>query len=241
VPGPGDDLTSPPPGATAAAIVEAWLDRLAAALPRRPRRARGAIVDELRDGLHEAVRAHQDRGDPPILAARAAVAEFGDPATVAGSFADELAAARARALALRLIGTGPAVGALWLGALLGGPAAAAAAPPIPPWDLRLAGLPAAAWLLVPAAVVTVLIATMLVLATTGRLSRWLPARPRLAPAAAATAALITAAVDLGMLTLLTVQALRAGPVAGTLLPLAATASLTRMTLATRAARGVAGR
>jgi VIT1/CCC1 family predicted Fe2+/Mn2+ transporter len=240
VPGPGHDLTGSPPGATAAAIVEAWLDRLAAALPRRPRRTRAAIVDELRDGLHEAIRAHQDRGAPPILAARAAVAEFGDPATVAVSFTDELAAARARALALRLIGTGPAVGALWLGALLGGPAAAASALPIPPWHLRPAGLPAA-WLLVPAAVVTVLIATTLILTVTGRLSRWLPARPRLAPAAAATAALITAAVDLGMLTLLAVQALRAGPVAGPLLPLAAAASLTRMTLAARAARGVAGR
>jgi hypothetical protein len=226
---PPGDLSGDPPG-VAGATVDAWLGRVAAALPG-PRRARAAIVDELRDGLHEAIGARRARGAPAPAAARDAVAEFGDPATVAAAFAGELSAAGARALGLRLVGSGPLVGALWLGALLTGPTGL----PIPPWHGRPAG-PLAAWPLVLAAVATVVAATALIVATTGRLSRWLPVPPRLPAAAAATAGLVTAAVDLTVLATLAAWALGPSPALGPLLPLAVAASLTRMTLAARAAR-----
>lgn len=237
MPAADHDLTGPAPPVpalpgAAAPVLAAWLDRLAAALPG-PRRPRAAIVDELRDGLHEATRARLANGAPAEVAANAAIAEFGDPATVASAFADELAAARARTMTLALVGTGPLIGIAWLGALLTSPAVPPL--PIPPWQGQPTGL-WTAWPLVPAAVATVVAAAVLVLATTGRLSRWLPARPRTAPTAAATAGLTTAAVDLALLAMLAAQVLRTELIAGPLLPLAAAASLIRLILATRAAR-----
>lgn len=258
MPAAGHDLTGPErldPGrggqelpAPAAAVLEDWLDRLAATLPG-PRRARAAIVEELRDGLYEATLARLVASAGAAGAAHAAVAEFGDPATVARGFVGELADARARTLTLTLVGSGPLVGAAWIGALA--PAATSAGLVIPPWQAQ-AGRLWAAWPLIPAAVATIIAAAVLVIAATGPLGRWLPAhlrhRPRLAPTAAATAGVITAAVDLSLLVALAASALSAfgtgpipDPLAGSsavpLLPVAVAASLVRLTLATRAACG----
>jgi hypothetical protein len=77
---------------------------------------------------------------------------------------------------------------------------------------------------VPAAVVSVL--------ATGRLSRWLPIGPAIAPTAAGLAAVLCVAGDL----LLVAWATTLGGLAWPLAVLAATASATRLTLAGRAAR-----
>jgi hypothetical protein len=84
---------------------------------------------------------------------------------------------------------------------------------------------------------------VLVVAATGRASRWLPTRPTLAPAAAATVGIAAVVVDLTMLGMLTGQALVApAALAWTPAGLAAAASLTRVVLASRAtSRSLAAR
>ena len=216
-----------PVPAAATAILERWLARCAAALAGPPRR-RAAIVEELRDGLHEATSARLARGMSAPDAARAALTEFGDPLAVAAAFAAELAAARARAMTGALVGSGPLVGLTWIAALLtshGG--------------MRVLVSARAAWPLLPIVVGAVVLAAVLVTLATGRLSRWVPARPGLVLGTAAAAGLATVTLDLSVLGLLAFKALTAGwaPLAGPLLPLAVTASVTRLTMATRAAHG----
>lgn len=223
----------PPPTPAAHRILDGYLADLAARLPG-PTRARQAILAELGDGLADATQAHLASGLPPAAAARAAVAEFGDPPTLADAFAPELTGLQARRRALTLIRTGPLVGGLWVAAL--------AASQIPPWRHGLAsvwvGLP-----LVGLAILAAGLATLLVVAATGRASRWLPARPTLAPAAAATVGIAAVVVDLTMLGMLTGQALVApAALAWTPAGLAVAASLTRLVLASRAAsRSLAAR
>ena len=218
-------------------LLEGWLAAVAARLPG-PARSRQAVVTELRDGLHEGLDAHQARGLPPILAAQAALAEFGDPDQVAHAFAPELAAVHARRVALTLARTGPLLGALWVVALVASPLSTTLiAQPVAPWRWPwlpgpFAGLPLVGLVLlvgIPAAVLAVV--------STGRLHRWLPSRPRLAPTAAAAAALAGMTVDLTLLAMLSAQALLAPTqLAWTLAILAASASLTRLALSGRAAR-----
>jgi hypothetical protein len=126
-----------------------------------PRPVRASILDELRDGLHQAAAARRDTADP----AAAAIAEFGTPAQVAAAFADELAGAQARRTARGYVLTGPPIGVLWVLALSAGG---------DPLDVI------GPWRLVPPVPVlaTAVLAAVLVLAGTGRASRWvrLPAR-----------------------------------------------------------------
>jgi hypothetical protein len=141
------------------AAFEAYLD----AVDRRlvgPRTTRAAILDELRDGLHQAA-ARRGGTDP----AAAAIAEFGSPAEVAAAFAGELAGDQARRTARGYLLTGPPIGFLWLSALSAGRN-----------PLDVIGL----WRLVPPVpvIAAAVLAAVLVLAGTGRASRWirLPAR-----------------------------------------------------------------
>ena len=83
----------------------------------RPPSARAAVTDELRDGLMEALETHQARGCSPQEATVAAIAEFGDPDTVAAAFGPELGAVQARRVALGLLVTGPLVGLTWIAAV----------------------------------------------------------------------------------------------------------------------------
>jgi hypothetical protein len=91
--------------------------------------------------------------------------------------------------------------------------------------------------LAAAALAVTLWASLFTVAATGRLTRWLPARPRLAPVTAAIAGFGTMAVDAIILVLLISQLLTA-PRALAPVPIAAaaTASLIRLMLARRAAR-----
>lgn len=93
--------------------IAAYLDAVGRRLvgPRAPRRA---ILDELRDGLHEAVATHHRRGVPAAEAVAAALHEFGSPAALASGFAGELANVRARRTTLAYLATGPLIGLCWL-------------------------------------------------------------------------------------------------------------------------------
>jgi hypothetical protein len=215
---------------TAEKAIRSYLAELADSLPG-PAGVRRDIVAELGAGLADAADAYRSGGLDPACAARAAIAEFGHPDQVAVGFRSELAAAQARRTALIFMTTGPLSGLLWAIALLASHIGVRFAP-----AYEWAGLPGGAQLAIHVAVVILAVAigsTFLTLATTGRLTRWLPARPA---AAAAVAAAAVAAVDITLLTMLTILAASTpGRLAALPLAAAAAASLTRLGLATRAA------
>ena len=214
--------------------VEGYLAEVAARLPG-PARAHAGIVAELRSGLLDAVDAHRSAGLPPDRAAEAAIGEFGDPAEVAASFRAELAAGQARRVAVTLLVTGPLVGLLWvatavashLGIHLGLPWRATSLAP---------GLGVGIFLLAVAVGITAW-AAIFGIASTGRLTRWLPARPRRAPAAAAVAGFGAVGADGLGLALLTAQlAVFQGRLSPVPAAAAAAASIARLLFAGRAAR-----
>ena len=153
---------------------------------------------------------------------------------MATAFAPELAGAQARRTALMLVRTGPLVGLVWIAALAAGHT--------PPWRHDLAGV----WLafpLVGLAIATAALSTLLVVAATGRPSRRLAPRPRLAPTATAAVAIAAIVADSTLLGMLTGQALTAPATiahlttpAGATVMLAAIASLTRLALSSRVTR-----
>jgi hypothetical protein len=203
---------------------DTYLAELAAALPG-PRHRRAAVLTEVLDGLCEAAGRHRAHGLTAEQASRAATQEFGTPADLAAAFAGELTAAQARQTVAILLFTGPLVGIWWL--LLLAPAS---------WWQNPIGL----WTAIPvlpligAAAVT----GAAVIATTGRLTRWLPeTTPARALAAAVAIGMLCIAVDL---TVLAVVAIRAGSGDTAAPPLlaatAVTASLIRLACATRAVR-----
>ena len=215
-------------------LVDAYLGEVAARMPG-PERARRNVLTELRSGLLDAVDTRRSAGLPAEAAARAALIEFGDAREVADAFRPHLAMVQARRVALTLVTTGPLVGLLWI--------AAAATSHItlrnaPPWQWP--GTPPLSPAVFPAVGAALLITIWSALATvgaTGRLARWLPVDPRIAAATAAAACFGAAAADLAIFALLASQ-LASTP--GSLAPLpvaaAAAASLTRLSLARRAAR-----
>ncbi len=208
--------------------IGAYLADVAARLPG-PAGARRDIVAELGTGLADAADAHRCAGLDPAGAARAAIAEFGSPDQVAAGFRGELAATRARRTALALMASGPVIGTLWVTAALASHLGTL------PW--QLVSLPPDARLAMHLAMIALAAAiggAVITVATTGRLTRWLPARPA---ASAAVAASGTAAWDVALLALLAAQAASSpGRLAALPVTAAAIASLTRLTFATRAAR-----
>jgi hypothetical protein len=214
--------------------VETYLAEIASRLPG-PARSRAEIVAELRSGLLDAADAHRSAGLPPARAVQAAISEFGGPGEVADGFRAEIAARQARRLSASLVAGGPLVGLLWLAAALASHLGLHLAPPwhwpdLPPLlgvGLRLVtvAIAAAAW------------AALLGIAATGRLTRWLPARPRHGPTVAVIAGFGAAGADLVLLSLVAgLLAVAPGTLAPLPIALAAAASLARLTLATRAAR-----
>jgi hypothetical protein len=206
-----------------------YLSTVSAQLPG-PMAARARITDELRDGLMEALEAHQTRGRSLREAAAAAIAEFGDPRMVAAAFGPELAAVQARRVALSLLATGLLVGLAWI--------AAVAINALPPWQHQLTG----PWLALPLVGLALAVACPalgLTVAVTGRLGRRLGGGfgrwSVLPPTAAAVAGLAAVLADLTLLAILAGQLLATpgsyvwGPVI-----VAAGASLTRVTFAGRA-------
>jgi hypothetical protein len=228
-------MTSPPRCTHAGGrAIESYLARVAAALPG-PAGARAAILAELRAGLLDAVDAYHCTGLGPRAAAQAAADEFGDPATVAAALRPGLAASHARRVAITLLATGPLVVVVWMGAAIGSHLGARDAPP---WQWAGA---APAWrILLPLAAAAFLVGVSMAaaaLAATGRLTRWLADRPRLAPTSAAVAGFACAVFDVILLLLLAHQLARAsGTLDTTPVALAATASTIRLVLARRTAR-----
>jgi hypothetical protein len=207
--------------------VAGYLAAVAARLPG-PADARAAVIEELRDGLLETLEHHLACGCSPQAATAAAIAEFGDPATVAAGLAPGLAAVQARRVAVGLGVTGPLVGGVWV--------AAAAANGVPLWRLQLPG----SWLALPLVGLALAVACPalgLTVAATGRFGRRLGRRVSFPPAAAAVAAAAAVVADLTLVGIITGQVL-GGPGSSEWAPviLAVGASLTRVTLASRAAR-----
>jgi hypothetical protein len=219
-------LTDPSRDPAARRVIGTYLAELADQLGG-PSAAQAAILTELEDGLWMATAAQQAQPMSPVKAAKAAVAEFGHPGTVAAGFGPELASATGRRVGLGLLATGPLVGTSWL-------LVAAAT-----WRWAGREPPAALGLLatVVGLVLAVAIpAAVLSVAASGRLARWLPVGPQLATTAAATAAGACVAGDLILLvSLLAAIALTDG-VAWPAALLAAGASSLRLSLAGRAAR-----
>lgn len=102
--------------AAAADVLGGYLTTLDAGLPVG-RRDRAAIIAEVGDGLASAVDAKLDRGADPDVAARQAVAEFGDPGDLAHQFASQLMLAHAHRLGGWLLLSGPVVGGAWIAAV----------------------------------------------------------------------------------------------------------------------------
>jgi hypothetical protein len=84
-------------------LIGGYVGALSARLPAR-------IVEELADGLEETYSHYLEQGLSEEAAARATVAEFGDPQLIAASFT---AASPARRAARRLLVTGPGAGLCW--------------------------------------------------------------------------------------------------------------------------------
>ncbi len=223
-----------PPEPGAGPAVERYLAEVTARLPGPPR-ARSGIVAELRSGLLDAADAHASAGLPPTEAVAGAIREFGDPAQVAGGFRAEIAASQARSVALTLLATGPLVGLLWLATAVASHLGIRFGLPWQ-WTGLSPGLRAGMLLVAVAAGVTAW-AAILGIATTGRLTRWLPARPRRAPTAAAVAGFGAVGADgLGLVLLAAQLATAPGKLSPVLAAAAAAASLARLMLARSAAR-----
>ncbi|HEX8131972.1 MAG TPA: permease prefix domain 1-containing protein [Actinomycetes bacterium] len=222
------------PEPAAGPAIEGYLAEVTARLPGPPR-AHAGIVAELRSGLLDATDAHRSAGLPPAEAAVAAIREFGLPARVADGFRAELAASQARRVALTLLVTGPLVGLLWIATAL---TSHLGIRPVLPWQetglspgLRV-GMP-----LVAVAIGVTALAALLGIASTGRLTRWLPARPRRAPTAAAVAGFGAVGADgLGLVLLAAQLATAPGKLSVVPAAVAAAASLARILLAGRGAR-----
>lgn len=220
--GPSDPAAGP--------TVEGYLAEVAGRLPG-PGRTHSGIVAELRSGLLDAMDAYQSAGLPADQAVQAAIREFGDPGRVAGGFRGEIAAAQARRVVVALLVTGPLVGLLWIAAAMASHLGARSAV-----SWQRAGLDAGL-LLVAVAVGVTAWAGIVGIASTGRLTRWLAAPPRLAPTAAVVAGFGAISADSLGLVLLAVQ-LAAAPGRLSLVPAiaAAAASVARLLLARRTVR-----
>ena len=213
--------------ADAVDVIDRYLADVARALPgSAPMDA--AVLAELRADLIEAAVGLTSQQPGPVAAAHAAIAEFGSIDTIAGAFRPELTTRRARRLGVILLASGPLVGGCWLAAALGSGSGAGSA-----------------WRWLPVMVAPLLIvgspATAFTVATTGRLTRWLPTSSTLCGAVAAIAGAAAAAGDLLLLLGCAVLLALAVPAPSPLVVLAAAASLARLTFVARAAHSALSR
>jgi hypothetical protein len=141
----------------------------------------GRIAEELADGLDDTYRSYLGRGLSPDAAARAAVAEFGEPETVVAAFTRS---SPSRRLARQLLAIGPPVGGCWAAVLI---ASRAWSWPVPVLVRVLAGV--------------ALIAIIAMLATAAFAPRYLLARRTAAAACSGLAAGDALAVILVLLTI----------------------------------------
>ena len=168
---------------------------------RGPRRRTGRILDEIADGLGEAISTRRASGYNDEDAKSSVLHEFGAPPEVADAFRGELLASTARWACAWLLITGPLVGVGWLFALS-----------ITPWEAGVTSFLTS----VPVAPVVAGLALLgvAVLARTGHLTRWIrelsPPRARMAARALAAGCIL---VDASMIGLALVSG---GPITGVL-------------------------
>ncbi len=215
--------------------IDAYLARVAEGLPG-PRRARAAILAELRVGLLDAAETHRQVGLSPSAAARAATGEFGDPTQIAAAFRAELTTVSARRIALILLASAPLIALAWAGAAVGSHLSARY---VLPWQSPSA---APAWhIALPVAAIALVVgvcAAVAAVAATGRLTRWFPDCARFAPASTIAAGIAAAALDVILLVLLARQLARAPTTLdATPVTIAAVASTARLLFARQAMRG----
>lgn len=184
-----------------------------------PGRARTAILAETRDGLHEAIQRQLTHGQRPDPAAELAIIEFGPPVIVAASFSDELATLQARHTIRDLLLTGPLVGLCWLILL------------VPRrWPVE----PLAVWAAIPILPIVGagVIVGLIVLVSTGSMTRYLPEPPPpLALLGAAAISVVCLTADLTMLTVLATHLAHHDRLALPLAAIAAILSLIRLAVA----------
>ncbi len=210
--------------------IETYLEQLATGLSAAGREP-DAILAEVRDGLLEAKTAAIAQGLAAPAAAARAAEEFGDPATIAHAFQEDLAARQSRRIAIWLLATGPAIGALW--------AATAHFSHLVPGLADGHGLLLAIRLALGLAVLTTITAAMLAVGTAGALNRHFTIPARLPPTAAATSLTLAATIDTAALATVALAAISTPPsLAWTIALAAATASSLRLILTTRAARAI---
>lgn len=95
--------------------VTAYLAMINARIPRRFRSRRTAL-DELGDGLDDAITKYRAEGLSTDEAVQRAVSESGPPSMIADAFTDVLSAGHARRTVLTLLISGPLIGVTWLAA-----------------------------------------------------------------------------------------------------------------------------
>lgn len=201
--------------------VDFYLAEIAARLPC-PRRYRGDLLAELRDGLVDAVDHYRAQGLPPRTAAAHAVDDCGPVEVVSRACAELLAERHARRSAVTLLVTGPLIGGLWLATLVPGDTP----------DALLLATP-----LLGILVGIAVLAAALAVAATGRLGTLLPGAIGLAPKAAGTACVTMVIADASILGTATVQGLTAPSGLPWVLGLtAAAASCIRLACSQHAAR-----
>jgi hypothetical protein len=195
-------------------VIDDYLRGLARRLPV-PTPLTRDVLAELRDDLLDATAALTTGGTPPVAAARAAIADFGDEETIARELRPELGTRRARQIGITLLVTGPLVGICWLVAVFFGTAHA------PAWR----------WLLVLVAPVIVIgaAATGLTVVSSGRLSRWLGPYTMMARRASTIAGIAAGTGDL-LLLAGCAALLLSSPRPSALFGLAAGASMARLVL-----------
>lgn len=180
-----------PPDGSVNGLIDDYLDEVSGELVG-PAPARDDILAELRDGIFAAVQDRLRQVPDPVEAARRVVGEFGRPSVVAAGFATELAARQARRVGLGLVVSGPIVGGIWLVTLGARP------------DALLAGHLRDGWAVAPLFTLVLAIvvpAAILAVVAIGRLERWMPGLPRVAPTAAALGSAGCVVGDLVLLTM----------------------------------------
>ena len=208
-------------------IVGAWLADLDSQLPAG-RRTRSEILLEIGDGLSCAVEEHTRGGQSAEAAARAAVAELGDPRTVAAAFARQLGATAAHRLGAGLVLTGLLVGLTWV---------AAYATAGLDWSSQIVNV-LSAMPQYPLILAVTVPAAMIAIIGSGWAARHLVIPARVATAAALVAAIGCVAGDLSLLSAAVLgRNLIAGP--GMLAAVAIAASVARLSAAGWAGRRIA--
>lgn len=208
------------------ALIDRYLNDLAHDLIG-PAPVRAGVLSEVGDGLRETVDSYRAGGLRREEAVKAAIAEFGEPRTVATAFRSELGVRQARRTAFALMGSGPLIGAAWLAGV-----AVAFLPhrqhlPWVSWSLPLVAL--AIMVGVPSLILTIV--------STGRIGFRLRLPASLPPRAAGVAGAAAVTVDATLLSVLAVYALTAA-VHPSLVPLApaVAVSAARICLAVPASR-----